>query len=129
MKLMKGIFALLLIAVFMAGTCSLASAYDRTQKLRLGKVRDGYIYNGEFEMHYNAKNIGSKDIDGAKVTLWIPDLDFQIRTTSFDLEKKQKNGQFLFLQMKEVKKGTYMAKITLSSDHEKDSKWIWVTIG
>lgn len=126
---MKKIIVLLLAIIFLLGTCSLASAYNSNQKMRFGKIRDGYIHDKEFEMHYNAKNLGNKDIDGAKVNLWIPDLDFQIRTTSFDLEKSERYGQFLFLPMNEVKKGTYMAKVTLSSDHEKDSKWIWVTIG
>ena|SRR3989344_6892866 len=125
---MKKLIMVLLTALLIVSLSSIASAYDSKQSLRFGKIRYGSVYDSNLELHYNARNDGSKNIDNAKVILWVPELDFYIRTSTFDLEKREKHGQFLFLPQDEVKKGTYLAKMTLSSDYAKDSKWIWLVV-
>lgn len=125
---MKKLIMVLIIAVLLASMSSIALAYNSNQHLKFGKIRYGSVYDNNLELHYNARNDGSKNIDNSKVILWIPELDFYIRTSTFDLEKREKHGQFLFLPQDEVKKGTYLTKMTLSSDHAKDSKWIWLVV-
>lgn len=126
--MMKKLIMVLIIAVLLSSMSSIALGYNSNQHLKFGKIRYGSVYDKNLELHYNARNDGSKNIDNAKVMLWIPELDFYIRTSTFDLEKREKHGQFLFLPQDDVKKGTYLTKMTLSSDYKKDSKWIWLVV-
>lgn len=123
MKYINALFAL--TAIFLL---CIPAALAKEKPMRFGKIRDNGVYKNEFELHYNARNDGSKNIEGAKITLWIPDLDYTIRTSTFDLDKKQKHGSFLVMDMDELEEGTYLTRMTLSSDYEKKVKWIWMTI-
>lgn len=96
--------------------------------LGFGKIRYGSVYDNSLELHYNARNDLTEDIENAKVTLWIPDLGFYTRTSTFDLDEGDKHGQFLFLPLDELEPGAYRARMTLSSRHHRDIKWIWVVV-
>lgn len=116
---MKKEFIGLMMAVFLV-----AGAFG----LHFGKIRYGSIYDNNLELHYNARNIGSENIENAKVTIWIPELGFYTRTSTFDIDRGDKHGQFLLMPTGELEEGTYLAKLTLSNDHARDSKWIWLTV-
>ncbi|MFO8016585.1 MAG: hypothetical protein R6U32_05760 [Candidatus Woesearchaeota archaeon] len=96
--------------------------------LGFGHVSYGAEYGNVLELHYNARNDLSEDIENAKVTLWIPDLGFYTRTSTFDIQDGEKHGQFLLLPRDELEEGGYLARLTLTSDHERDVRWIWLVV-
>lgn len=96
--------------------------------LSFGKIRHSAIYDGAMELHYNARNNLYEDVENAKLNIWIPDLDFSTRTSTFDIDSRDKHGQIILLYEEDLERGTYLARMTLSSDHHRDIRWIWVTI-
>jgi len=95
---------------------------------RLGQIREGPMVNNELEIHYNAINDGSHHIDNAIVTIWIPNLDYFERTSSFDLGRGNKYGGFIMVPRSDVPPGDYFARIMFYSQYSSDSKWMWITL-
>ena len=96
--------------------------------LNFGKIRYGVVYDDELELHYNARNDLNEDVENAKVVLWIPELGFYTRTSTFDIDRNDKVGQFLFLPLDEIPPGEYLTKIALTSDHYRDIRWIMLVV-
>lgn len=125
---MKKTITIISMFVLFVSACALASAYNSNELLRFGQIRSGSVYDNNLELHYNARNDYNYDIENVKAILWIPEIGFYTRTTTFDLDDGEKHGQFLFLPLDEVPSGEYLARLTLSSDYHRDVKWIWLDV-
>ena len=122
---MKNRMILMAACIFLV---SIVSASAIPYDLYIGSVGVGGVYDDELEMHYNVWNTGVESINDAKITLWIPELDYYISAGSFDIDDGEKHGQYLTPDVSEIEPGEYLARVMVSSDHVADSKWIWIEI-
>lgn len=122
MKILKMI---LVLAMLLITACSVTAIYGRD--IELGSFRTS-VYGDEIEMHYNVHNTGAEDIDSARVTLWIPDIGYYAMLNSFDLSEGEHHGLLYYDTRDSVEPGTYLARLKVSSDYAKDSKWIWLRL-
>ena len=122
---MKNRMILMAACIFLV---SIVSASAIPYDLYIGSVGVGGVYDDELEMHYNVWNTGEKSINDAKITLWIPELDYYVSAGSFDIDDGEKHGQYFTPDVSEIEPGEYLARVMVSSDYTVDSKWIWIEI-
>ena len=122
---MKNRMILIAACIFLV---SIISASAIPYGLYIGSVGLGGVYDDELEMHYNVWNTGEKSINDAKITLWIPELDYYVSAGSFDIDDGEKHGQYFTPDVSEIEPGEYLARVMVSSDYTVDSKWIWIEI-
>ena len=122
---MKNRMILIAACIFLV---SIISASAIPYGLYIGSVGLGGVYDDELEMHYNVWNTGEKSINDAKITLWIPELDYYVSAGSFDIDDGEKHGQYFTPDVSEIEPGEYLARVMVSSDYAVDSKWIWIEI-
>ena len=122
---MKNRMILIAACIFLV---SIISASAIPYGLYIGSVGLGGVYDDELEMHYNVWNTGVESINDAKITLWIPELDYYISAGSFDIDDGEKHGQYFTPDVSEIEPGEYLARVMVSSDYTVDSKWIWIEI-
>ena len=122
---MKNRMILIAACIFLV---SIISASAIPYGLYIGSVGLGGVYDDELEMHYNVWNTGEKSINDAKITLWIPELDYYVSAGSFDIDDGEKHGQYFTPDVSEIETGEYLARVMVSSDYTVDSKWIWIEI-
>jgi len=122
---MKNRMILIAACIFLV---SIISASAIPYGLYIGSVGLGGVYDDELEMHYNVWNTGEKSINDAKITLWIPELDYYVSAGSFDIDDGEKHGQYFTPDVSEIEPGEYLARVMVSSDYAVDSKWIWLTV-
>lgn len=116
--------------VFIACICMMSvSAYvhDDSYNLRLGSIRSGF-YDDEVEIHYNMGNLGAEDIDNARVIFWIPDLDYYIKTSQYDIQSNDNVGHLFYPEESGLQPGVYFTRVTATSDFSRDTHWIWLEI-
>ena len=122
---MKNRMILIAACIFLV---SIISASAIPYDLYIGSVGLGGVYDDELEMHYNVWNTGVESINDAKITLWIPELDYYVSAGSFDIDDGEKHGQYFTPDVSEIEPGEYLARVMVSSDYTVDSKWIWIEI-
>ena len=122
---MKNRMILMAACIFLV---SIVSASAIPYDLYIGSVGVGGVYDDELEMHYNVWNTGEESINDAKITLWIPELDYYVSAGSFDIDDGEKHGQYFTPDVSEIEPGEYLARVMVSSDYTVDSKWIWIEI-
>ena len=122
---MKNRMILIAACIFLV---SIISASAIPYGLYIGSVGLGGVYDDELEMHYNVWNTGVESINDAKITLWIPELDYYVSAGSFDIDDGEKHGQYFTPDVSEIEPGEYLARVMVSSDYTVDSKWIWIEI-
>ena len=99
----------------------------------IGQIRflDDYLNRGsEMEMHINTVNKVDKNLNDVRIQIMIPDLDDErIVSNTFDVEKKEKDGKFVFWDVPEdTKKGEYLMRIVVSNDEHKSVKYRYVRV-
>ena len=79
-------------------------------------------------LHVNIKNDGTSKLEGLKVKVFIYDLDAILQANPFDLGKHDKDGKFFLLNDKELRHGTYLARVTVSNDKVREVRHAYITI-
>ncbi|HLC46579.1 MAG TPA: hypothetical protein VJI75_02450 [Candidatus Nanoarchaeia archaeon] len=96
---------------------------------QLGRFADDN-QDGQFLVHYNVKNTGSRDLKGS-VNVWIPELDIYSSGNAFTAKKSNTYSGFVFpldYSGVDADAGLYLARVKYSSDNAKSSRWAWVRI-
>ncbi len=93
--------------------------------VQMGSFRAA-AFDDTVEMHYNVHNSGENDVDHASVTLWIPGLGYYEKLDSFDIGDGETHSQFY--HDSGLQHGTYLARVMVSSDHSRHSRWIWLDV-
>ena len=79
--------------------------------------------------HVNVVNDGEDDLDDLNVKILIYDLGIVLRTNPFDLKDGDSVGKSLYWEVPGyINPGTYIMRITVSNDDEKDVKHRLITI-
>lgn len=81
----------------------------------LGQLR-GETIGKELIVHANVLNLGTRNAEDLRVTVYIPELAFFHGTNRFDLDDGEKTGKFVFGYLNNALPGVYLTKVTLSSD-------------
>lgn len=109
----------LLFCVFLV-----SAAYD----LRIGRVIQGQTYSDGTEIIYNVHNKGTESISSARVTLWIPELDYYENLGTIKVGSHKTKGAMATADLSDIAPGEYFARVRISSSHASDSKWIWMDV-
>lgn len=79
--------------------------------------------------HVNVRNEGAKNLEDLKVKVLVYDLDTMLQANTFDLKKGDSYAKLILWNAKDVKPGTYLARISVSNDKTRQVKHRYVTVG
>ena len=95
----------------------------------MGQIRQTYYPGGELEFHVNVVNLGIRDQDDLRITVFIPELGIYDSSNTFDLDDGDKTSRVISVYMpKDAIGNSYVARLTLSNDKVKDVRYIWATL-
>jgi hypothetical protein len=97
--------------------------------LRLGGVNQGQTYIEEgTQIRYSVHNKGAESIDSARVTFWIPELDYYENLGTMRIGSHKTRNSISTVDLSGIKPGEYLARVNIKSGHASDSKWIMVNV-
>jgi len=83
----------------------------------------------EFGTHVNLRNDLSLDVEKVNIRILIYDLGLTFYSSSFDMDKKDGAGLWVFGDMPPyVPAGDYLARITASNDDFKEVKHVYIAV-
>jgi hypothetical protein len=85
----------------------------------IGIVSHERMQYGYMPFHVNV--VSDFEVDDMSASVWIPDLGYYSRGSDFDLEERDVAVSRVYV---EEARGCYAARIKVSNDYHKDSKWM-----
>ena len=118
MNFKAGILTLFILFSFV-GLNSLGRFY-MTEPARAG---------GQFELYASVRNPSHGDLDDVSMKLQIYDLGIRLKSDEFDInDGRHKLAYINWFVPSNIRKGTYLAKISVSNQDYHDWKHVYVTI-
>lgn len=108
----------LFIIVSLVGINSLGRFYI-DEPLRVGQ---------ESEMYFTVRNPSNIDLDDVNVKMYIYDLGLMINSNSFDINDGDHKFARINWYVPNIKKGTYLTKISVGNDYYRDVEHVYLSI-
>ena len=84
----------------------------------------------EFGTHVNLRNNLNLDVEKVSVRIFIYDLGLSFYSSSFDMDKKDSTGLWVFGDMPSyAPAGDYLARVTASNDNFREVKHVYIAVG
>ena len=84
----------------------------------------------EFSTHVNLRNNLDYDVEDVNVRIFIYDLGLAFYSSSFDMDKMDGTGLWVFGNMPSyVPAGDYLARVTASNDNFREVKHVYIAVG